>query len=179
MKLWKEFIDKKNTHEILLKKAKALAHLVAHSSNGVDPLVSALNAPVKDDLCFVIARTRTAALLIRMIYDIALSELPESDMDKFIAFLFEEVSENLVGYMEGEDPLATLLRSYAEYDAYEEWRPEPGHSVKNTLLWEAAKRISDSFGADKNGAFNVVFANLMLRDVERWQLRVLLSGRQE
>lgn len=177
--LWDSFRGRANTKDLLLEKARIVASLI-ESSSDVRVVVDAASKDKSQKMSpdqgrVVIAET--AILLIRLADEIAFRVLPAEERNIFTQQLQESVTCVLAD--SGTDPadfVELLEKRLTEYDQYKSWVPARDESAKGTLLWEFAKNLATTVNLGKNALFNVALGNLLLRNVERWQLQELLHG---
>lgn len=74
---------------------------------------------------------------------------------------------------------STLSDRACEYGAYREWFAESDKPQKNTLFWEAPKRIGELFGghAAKNPTFIVTYARIFIERIKQARIEELMTGR--
>lgn len=177
--LWNSFRGKANSKALLIEKAQIVASLVVSSSN-IRGLVDAVLKDQSQSMSAGVERimvAEAAILLIRLADEIAFRVLPAEERNIFTQQLEESVTCALAD--SGTDPaefVELLEKRLAEYDQYKSWVPARNESAKGTLLWEVAKNIAATVNLRKSAVFNVVLGNLLLRNVERWQLQELLHG---
>jgi hypothetical protein len=83
--------------------------------------------------------------------------------------------------VQGFTPRATWSalndRAY-EYGAYHEWFPEKDKPARDTLFWEAPKRVGELFGgsAAKNVAFIATYAGIFMERIQKAKIEELMTG---
>lgn len=166
---WQEFAGESNTPDVLTRKAKLLKHLVESTSTLGVTLALPITKREASASEAAMASMSMKALLLEMIEVMALQCLTEEQHEQLAKLVADELLE---GHSADETNL--FLEKHNLFASYKLWLPKAGESYKNTLLWEAAKDQANILAVGKNAAFNCVFANLLLRQLERWEIRALL-----
>jgi hypothetical protein len=177
--LWENFRGKPNTAALLMEKAHVVAALIAQDWDTGLTIASGMrdkNPQIRlGEVESRQARAETAALLLRLVDEIARAHLGRGDRDRFMDTLEADVAMALRD--KGLEPSAftkLLQERYTEYGNYRKWVSKEG--AKGTLLWEFAKKVASILGVGRNALFNRLLAWSILRSLERWELPVLLQG---
>ena len=182
---WESFHGIPNTEAVLVEKAQITCELI-HIS--LDAGIFAART-VKDQMAgsdknvFSVSTERevmaeTAAVLLRVVHELATKSLTPRARDTFVTVLERIVAENLErqGLPRG-DFLKLLGPRSAEYAHYREWVPKLGESAKGTLFWEYGNKVAFRTGLGMSGLFQSILSNLLMHNIYRWNLVSLLSGR--
>jgi len=181
MLLWAYFDGMHNSSTVLYEKARVVASLIDMEWSGVLILAGPARTQDKNSwnrLEEEQARSiisETAALLIRIVDEIAFSALGAESSDKFVEALIEFVARDLQGRGIEAVTFAELLKErLAEYAGYPKWVPKGDEGVKGTLFWEFGKKVADIMGIGKDPVFNLLLANMLMRSLADWHLPQLL-----
>lgn len=123
-------------------------------------------------------RAETAVVLLRFVNEIASGVLdPEQQ-----AALMEKLEVCVAGRLDSKGVMPAwefmddlLCKRYAEYAQLRVWATSED---KGSLLYKYSKKIGAivNLRDREDGLFNATLANLLLRSLERWELKELLSG---
>jgi hypothetical protein len=181
--LWVYFCGKPNSQPVLYEKAKVLTSLIEM----VWSTALILAAPLRDHekgSCIRLEQeqarsiiSETAALLIRVVDEVAFSALGPESSDEFMEAPVEFVGLDLQGRGVQRATFAQLLEErLTEYAGYRKWVPGRGENTKGTLFWEFGKKVADIVGVGNDPVFNVLLTNVLMRSLAEWRTAELLRG---
>lgn len=179
--VWSYFHAKKNTESVLREKADLIARLVEKSWDSGLIFAAALRDQ-KPDISLEVAEAKcvwseTAALFVRVIYELASKALTEQELEVFIDAILVSLTNRLENKgIQSSDFNKLLDERLEEYRAYLKWFPEKDESYANTLFWEFGKKVATILNVGKNALFLTLLANLILKSLKDWQLIDLLRS---
>jgi hypothetical protein len=181
--LWASFHNKPNTKEVLCEKARLVARLIEMDWD--KGLVIAARMKDTSDVPEVRlgeeeARrvlVETAALLIRIVHEIAFGALSPETREVFMDELEISLGRALESKgVELTEFASVLAERISEHSRYRKWVAGENEPTKDTLFWEYAKKIGAIVNIEEHLFFTLELTNLLLRSLERWGLKELLAG---
>jgi len=177
--LWAYFSGKSNSAPVLYEKAKVVTYLIDMSWRDAlilaGPIRSSCVRWEEEQARSIISET--AALLIRIVDEIAFSAMGAEWSDEFMEALIEFVGQDLQGRGIQPATFAELLNErLTEYAGYPKWVAGKGEAAKGTLFWEFGKKVAAVLGIGKSALFQVILTNGLIESLAEWRLPELLRG---
>lgn len=181
---WASFHGKPNTKEVLREKARLVARLIEMDwDKGL--VIAAImkgNSDVpevrlgeEEARCVLV---ETAALLIRIVDEIAFGTLAPETREVFMDELEISVGRALESKgVELTEFARVFTERMSEYSRYRKWVAGENEAAKDTLFWEYSKKIGAIVNIEEHLFFTVGLTNFLLRSLERWELKEILTSK--